>query len=90
LSRRRKPHRAVAAVVAVLPLGDVVVHLPVAVDARPYVEELWELEDGVSKHRHRRPRAPKLKRRMEEPSKNRNNTSLSRTNIHRHHRTWWT
>jgi hypothetical protein len=43
---KRKPHRAVAVVVAVTPLVDTVVHLPVAVDARSYVEELWELEAG--------------------------------------------
>jgi hypothetical protein len=45
---RRKPHRAVV----VTPLVDVVVHLLVAVDARPYMEELWELEVGVPEHRH--------------------------------------
>jgi hypothetical protein len=52
LLSRRKPHRAVAVVVVVTQLVDVVVHLPVAVDARPYVEELWELEAGVPEHRY--------------------------------------
>jgi hypothetical protein len=33
---------------------DTVVHLPVAVDTHPYVEELWELEVGVPEHRHPR------------------------------------
>jgi hypothetical protein len=33
----------------------------VAVDARPCVEELWEFEAGVPEHRHRRPRALRLK-----------------------------
>jgi hypothetical protein len=41
----------------------------VAVDARPCVEELWELEAGVPEHRHRRPRALRLKLNMEKPSK---------------------
>jgi hypothetical protein len=56
-----------------------------AVDARPYVEELWELETGVREHRHRRPRALKSKLSMEEPSK----TSLTWTNLHHPHKTWW-
>jgi hypothetical protein len=46
----------------------------VAVDAHPYVEELWELEAGVPQHRHRHPRALRLKLNMEKPNK----TSLSR------------
>jgi hypothetical protein len=87
---RRNPHRAVAVVVVVTPLVEVVVHLPVAVDACPYVEELWELEAGVSEHRHRRPRAQKLKLRMEKLSKIRSKTSLSRTSLRHPHLTWWT
>jgi hypothetical protein len=59
-----------------------VVHLPMAVDARPYVEELWELEAGVPEHRHHHSRAQKLKLRMETPSIIRSNTSLSRTSLH--------
>jgi hypothetical protein len=47
----------------------------VAVDACPYVGELWELEARVPEHHHRRPRALRLKLNMEELSK----TSLSRT-----------
>jgi hypothetical protein len=66
---RRKPHRAVAAVVAMTPLVDVVVHLPMAVDARPYVGELWELDAGVPEQCHHRQRAQKLKLRMEKPRK---------------------
>jgi hypothetical protein len=61
----------------------------VAVDALPYVEELWELEAGVPEHRHRRPRALELKMSMEEPSKIRSKTSLSRTSLRRPHPTWW-
>jgi hypothetical protein len=57
----------------------------VAVDARPYVEELWELEAGVPEHRHRRQRALRLKLNMDEPSK----TSWSRTSLHHPHLTWW-
>jgi hypothetical protein len=60
-----------------------------AVDARPCVEELWELEAGVLEHRHLRPRALRLKLSMEEPSKNRSKTSLSRTSLHHPHLTWW-
>jgi hypothetical protein len=55
------------------------VDVDVSVDARPCVEELWELEAGVPEHRHRRPRAQRLKLNMEEPSKNRSKASLSRT-----------
>jgi hypothetical protein len=77
----------VAVVVVVTPLVDAVVHLPVAVDARPYVEELWELEAGVPEHRHRRSRAQKLKLRMEKMSKIRSKTSLSLTSLR--HLTWW-
>jgi hypothetical protein len=82
----------VAAVVAVPPLVDAVVHLPVAVDACPYMEELWELEAGVPEHRHHRLRALKLKPRMEKLSKSWIKTSLSWSSRHRHrHRpTWWT
>jgi hypothetical protein len=63
----------------------------VAVDARPYVEELWELDAGVLEHRHRRPRVLKLKLKlsMEESSKIRSKTSLSRTSLHHPHLTWW-
>jgi hypothetical protein len=89
LLTRRKPHRAVDADVVVTPLLDAIVHLPVVVDARPYVEELWELEAGVLEHRHRRPRALKLKLSVEEPSKIRSKTSLSRTSLHHPHLTWW-
>jgi hypothetical protein len=56
-----------------------------AMDARPYVEELWELNAEVPEHRHRRPRALRLKLNMEEPSK----TSLSRTSPYHPHLTWW-
>jgi hypothetical protein len=82
---RRKPYRVVAMVVAMTPLVDAVVHLSVVVDACPYVEELWEIEAGVPEHRHRRPRAQKLKLRMERPSK----TSLSRTSLRHPHLNWW-
>jgi hypothetical protein len=44
---KRKPHRAMDASVVVTPLVDTVMHLPVDVDTRPYMEELWELEVGV-------------------------------------------
>jgi hypothetical protein len=57
----------------------------VAVDAHPWVEELWELKAGVPEHRHRRPRALRLKLDMEKPSK----TSLSRTSPYHPHLTWW-
>jgi hypothetical protein len=70
------------------PLLDVVVHRPVVVDARPYVEELWELEARVAEHRHHCTRAQKLKLRMEEPSKIRSKTSLSRTSLRHPHLTW--
>jgi hypothetical protein len=66
-----------------------VVHLPMVVDARPYVEELWELEAGVPKHRHHRPRAQKLKLRMEKLSKIRSKTSLSQTSPRHPNLTWW-
>jgi hypothetical protein len=89
LPRRRKPHRVEAVVVVVPPFVDAVVHLPVAVDARPYVEELWELEAGVAEHRHHHPRAQKLKLRMEKLSKIRSKTSLSWTSLRCLHRTWW-
>jgi hypothetical protein len=68
--------------VDVMSLLDAVVHLLAAVDARPYVEELWELEAGVPEHRHRRPRAQKLKLSMQKPSKIRSKTSLSQTSLH--------
>jgi hypothetical protein len=68
---RKKPRRTVDA--------------DVAVDARPCVEELWELEAGVPEHRHRRPRALRLKLNMVEPSK----TSLSQTSPYHPHLTWW-
>jgi hypothetical protein len=67
---RKKPHRVV----------------DVAVDDRPCVEELWELEAGVPEHRHHCPRALRLKLSIEEPSK----TSLSRTSFRHPHLTWWT
>jgi hypothetical protein len=57
----------------------------VAVDAHPWVEELWELKAGVPEHRHHRPRALRLKLDMEKPSK----TSLSRTSPYHPHLTWW-
>jgi hypothetical protein len=57
----------------------------VALDAHPRVEELWELEAGVPKHRHRCPRALRLKLNMEKPSE----TSLSRTSPYHPHLTWW-
>jgi hypothetical protein len=86
---RRKPHRAVYADVVVMPLLDVVVHLPVAMDACPYVEELWDLEAGVPEHRHRRLRAQKMRLSMEKPGKIRSKTSLSRASLHHPHLTWW-
>jgi hypothetical protein len=49
LPRRRNPHRAVSTVVAVPLHVDAVVHLLVVVDARPFMEELEELEAGVPK-----------------------------------------
>jgi hypothetical protein len=55
------------------------------VDAHPCVEELWELKAGVPEHRHRRPRALRLKLNMEKPRK----TSLSRTSSYHPHLTWW-
>jgi hypothetical protein len=61
----------------------------VAVDARPLMKELWELEAGVPEHRHRRPRALRLKLNMEELSKNRSKASLSWTSPHHPHLTWW-
>jgi hypothetical protein len=68
---RKKPRRAVDA--------------DVAVDARPCVEELWELEDGLPERRHRRLRALRWKLNMEKPSK----TSLSRTSPYHRRLTWW-
>jgi hypothetical protein len=50
----------------------------VAMDAHPCVEELWELEPGVTERRHHRPRALRLKQDKEEPSE----ASQSRTNPH--------
>jgi hypothetical protein len=52
LLRRRKHHMTVAAAVVVPPLVDAVMHLRVAVDARPYVEELRELKARVQEHHH--------------------------------------
>jgi hypothetical protein len=72
--------------VAVLLLVDAVVHLPLVLSGRPYVEELWELEAGVPEHHHRRPRAQKLKLGMEKLNKSK--TSLSRTSPRCHHPTW--
>jgi hypothetical protein len=46
-----------------------------AVNAHPYVEELWELGPGVQERRHRRPRALRLKLGKGKPSK----ATLSRT-----------
>jgi hypothetical protein len=57
----------------------------VAVDARPCVGELWELEARVSEHHHHRPRALRLKLNVEELSK----TSLSQTSPYHPHITWW-
>jgi hypothetical protein len=68
-----------------MPLLDAVVHLPVAMYARLYVEELWELEAEVPEHRHCRLRAQKLKLSMVKPSKIRSKTSLSRTNLRNPH-----
>jgi hypothetical protein len=61
---------AAAVAVVVPPLVDAIVHLPVAADARSFVEELGELKVRVPEHRHRRPSALKLKPRMEKPNKN--------------------
>jgi hypothetical protein len=71
LPLRKKPRRAV--------------DTDVVVDACPCVGELWELEAGVPEHRHRRPRALRLKLNMEKPSK----TYLSRTSPCHPHLTWW-
>jgi hypothetical protein len=79
----------VGADVVVMPLLDAVVHLLVALDARPYVEDLWELEAGVPEHRHRHPRDLKLKLSMEKLSKIRSKTSLSQTSLRHPHLTWW-
>jgi hypothetical protein len=68
---RKKPRRSVDA--------------DVAVDARPCVEELWELEAEVPEHHHRRPMALRLKLDMEKPSK----VSQSRTSPYHPHLTWW-
>jgi hypothetical protein len=76
-------------VVVVMPLVGAVMHLPMTVDTRPYVEELLELEAGVPEHSHRRPRAQKLKLRMEKPSKIRRKTNLSQTSLRHPHLTWW-
>jgi hypothetical protein len=86
-ANKEETPRAMAVVVAVLPFVGAVVHLPVVVDTRPYVEELWELEARVPEHRPRHPRAQKLKLRMEKPSKIRSKTSLSRTSLRRYHLT---
>jgi hypothetical protein len=75
--------------VAVTPLLDAVVHMPVVVDACPYVEELWELEAGVLEHRHCRPKAQKLKLSMEKPIKIRSKISLNWTSLCHPHLTWW-
>jgi hypothetical protein len=75
--------------VAVTLLLDVVVHLLVAVDARPYVEDLWELEAGVLEHHHCRPKAQKLKLSMEKTIKIRSKISLNWTSLHHPHLTWW-
>jgi hypothetical protein len=86
---RRKPHKAVAVVVDVMQLVDAIMHLPVAVDTRPYVE-LWELEVGVPEHHHRRHlRDQKLKLVMEKPGKIKSKTSLSRTSLRHPLLAWW-
>jgi hypothetical protein len=74
--------------VPVMPLLDAVVYLPVAMYARLYVEELWELEAEVPEHRHCRLRAQKLKLSMVKMSF-RSKTSLSRTSLLNPHLTWW-
>jgi hypothetical protein len=56
-----------------------------AMDVRPCVEEIWELEAGVPEHCHRCPRALRLKLYMEKPSK----TSLSWTSPCHPHLIWW-
>jgi hypothetical protein len=68
---RKKPRRSVDA--------------DVAVDARPCMEELWELGARVLEHRNRRPRVLRLKLNMEDPSK----TNLCQTSLHHPHLTWW-
>jgi hypothetical protein len=67
-----------------------VVHLPVAMDTHPFVDELGVLEVGVLEHRHchRRPRTLKLKPRKEKLNNSWSKTSLSRRS--HHHPTWWT
>jgi hypothetical protein len=57
----------------------------VAVGAHPCVEELWELEPGVTERRHHRPGTPRPKLSKEESSE----ASLSRTSPHHPHLTWW-
>jgi hypothetical protein len=66
-----------------------VVDADMAMNACPYVEELWELEAGVPEHRHHRPRDLRLKQHMEEPSMNESKVSLSRTSPCHPHLTWW-
>jgi hypothetical protein len=79
----------VAVVVAVTLLVNSVVHLLVPVDTRPYAEELWELKAGVPGHHRCRPRAQKLKLRVEKPKKIRSKTSLSWTSLYHPHLNWW-
>jgi hypothetical protein len=57
----------------------------VAVDAHPYVEELWEVGPGVTECCHHRPRTLRPKLSKEEPSE----ASLSQTSPHHPHLTWW-
>jgi hypothetical protein len=57
----------------------------VAMDAHPYVEELWVLGPGVAERCHHRPRVLRPKLSKEEPSE----ASMSRTSLHHPHLTWW-
>jgi hypothetical protein len=85
-----KPHKAEAVVMVMPPLVDADMHLPVAVDARPSVEELEGLEVKVPvRHRcHRCPKALKLMTKRRKLSPNRSKAILSRSS--RHRPTWWT
>jgi hypothetical protein len=56
-----------------------------AVDAHPYVKELWEIGPGVTEHRHHRLRTLRPRLSKEEPSA----ASRSRTSPHHPHLTWW-
>jgi hypothetical protein len=69
------------------PLMDADVHLPVAVDARPSVEELERLEVDVlvCHHRHRRPVTMKLMPKRRKLSPNQSKTKPKPVQSHRHH-----